>query len=372
MLASFSNRVRKLLARLANNAKLIFNDFPGGAESFELITSFCYNNGNIDITPLNVFLLHSASTFMEMTTLTMQTELFLEGTYCWTWSQFVIGLKQCQILFHFTNNSPTFPDYLNTLLGNLTLPSYLSSSCQSSSNSSSFRVSSSDTSSKSLWSNNHPDNWKLDDLSFLNIDLFDKLIKSMIFLHFDHPTICSFIFHYQKSKYILCCSHDEKSRISERNINLLILLKSSAFSCRALLDAFGMSLSLNMKMGERSKLENLLGSRLDEFTINDLLIRGKKKGAFDVGLILRLIKSFLLEIRIDGLFVYRAKKVGFLMDLFMLEVAPDPLLKHSKFLSLAMALPKLSRESHDRMYHAINLYVQVSHLHQLTLFLAIC
>nr|GEZ60682.1 hypothetical protein [Tanacetum cinerariifolium] len=132
-----------------------------------------------------------------------------------------------------------------------------------------------------------------------------------------------------------------------------------AFSCRALLDAFGMSLSLNMKKGERSKLENLLGSRLDEFTINDLLIRGKKKGAFDVGLILRLIKSFLLEIRINGLFVYRAKKVGFLMDLFMLEVAPDPLLKHSKFLSLAMALPKLSRESHDRMYHAINLYVQV-------------
>ncbi|PWA48879.1 SKP1/BTB/POZ domain, NPH3 domain protein [Artemisia annua] len=359
VLASFSNRVRKLLVRLTNNAKLIFSDFPGGADSFELITSFCYNNGNIDITPSNIFLLHSASSFMEMSTLTMQTELFLEGTYCWTWSQFVNGLKQCQILFHFMNNSPTFQDYLNNLLGNLTLPSYISSSCQSSSNSSSFPISSSDTISKCLRSNNHLDYWKIDDLYFLNIELFDKLIKSMIFLQFDHPSICSFIFHYQKSKYILCCSHDEKSKISETNINLLVLLKSSAFSCRALLDAFGMSLSLNMKMDERSKLENLLGSRLHEFRINDLLIRGKKKGAFDVGLILRLIKIFLLERRINGFFVHRAKKVGFLMDLFMLEVAPDPLLKHSKFISLAISLPKLARESHDRMYHAINLYVEV-------------
>ncbi|KAI7747909.1 hypothetical protein M8C21_025643 [Ambrosia artemisiifolia] len=120
-----------------------------------------------------------------------------------------------------------------------------------------------------------------------------------------------------------------------------------------------MSLSLNLRSNERSKLESVLGSRLDEFTINDLLVRGKKKAAFDVDLILQLLKSFLLERRIKGSFVHRVKKVGLLMDLFMLEVAADPFLKHSKFLALAIALPAIARESHDRLYRAIDLYVEV-------------
>ncbi|XP_024982889.1 BTB/POZ domain-containing protein At3g22104-like [Cynara cardunculus var. scolymus] len=363
ILASYSNRVSNLLANFTGktrNLKLIFNDFPGGAESFELITSFCHNNGTIDITPSNIFLLHCGSTFMEIPSLIMQTKLYLEGNHFWNWSEFINGLKQFQILFPSVNTS-SFQDLLNTLLGNLNLPSYLTGSCPSSSNSSSFRFSSSDISPRSSRCNTHQDSWQFDDLSFLNIDLFEKLIKSMIFLHFDHPRICSFIFHYQRSKFFLCSSRDQKRKLSETNMNLLSLISGSAYSCRALLDAFGMSLSLNLRTVERSKLENLLGSRLDEFRINDLLIPGQKKMAFDVDLILRLIKVFLHERRINGFFVHRAKKVGFLMDLFMLEVAPDPFLKPSKFLALAMALPDISRESHDRIYQAINLYLEMHH-----------
>lgn len=360
ILASYSNRVSKLLANFTGktrNPKLIFNDFPGGAESFELITSFCYNNGTIDITPSNIFFLHCGSTFMEITSLIMQTELYLEGNPFWNWSEFINCLKQFQILFP-SINTFNFQDFLNTLLGNLTLPSYLTGSCPSSSNNSSFRFSSSDISPKSSRCNTHQDSWQFDDISFLNVNLFEKLINSMIFLHFDHPKICSFIFHYQKSKFFWCSLRDQKCKLSEITINLLSLINGSAYSCRSLLDAFGMSLSLNLRTAERSKLENLLGSRLDEFRINDLLIPSKKKEAYDVDLVMRLIKVFLLERRINGFFVHRAKKVGFLMDLFMLEVAPDPFLKPSKFLALAMALPDISRESHDRIYIAISLYLE--------------
>nr|XP_043609058.1 BTB/POZ domain-containing protein At3g22104-like [Erigeron canadensis] len=358
ILATHSNRVRNSIIK--HDGKLVFNDFPGGEESFKLITSFCYNNGTIDITPSNIFLLHTSSTFMEITTLIIQTELYLESIHCITWTEFVNGLRQCQMLFPFIKNSPKFKYFLNTLLRNLALPNHLSSSssCPSSSNSSTFRVSS-NSSPESLRSNNQLDYWKLEDLSFLNIDIFEELMKSMIFLHFNHPRICSFIFHYQKLKFSLCCSQDQKCKISETNINLLSLLNGSSFSCRPLLDAFGMCLCLNMKTLEKSKLEKLLGSRLDEFKINDLIVRGKKKVALDVDLILRLVKIFLLERRINGFFMHRVKKVGLLIDLFMLEVAPDPFLKHSKFLALAMALPDYARDSHDRMYHAIDLYVKV-------------
>ncbi|MFS7905234.1 putative BTB/POZ domain, NPH3 domain, NPH3/RPT2-like family protein [Helianthus anomalus] len=359
ILANYSSRVSKLVGKVTNNTKLVFNDFPGAAECFELITRFCYNNGTIEVTPSNIFLLHSGSSFLEITTLIKQTELYLEGIHCWTWSDFVNGLKQCHILYPFMKNSSVFQNILNTLLRNLTISSYESSSCPSSSNGSSFRFSTSDSSPKGSRFGNGVDYWKFDDLSFLNIDLFEYLIKSMISLHIDHTRICSLIFHYQKSKFFSSYSSVEKCKISETNINLLSLLSGSAFSCRALLDAFGMSLILNIRAIERSKLEYFLGSRLDEFTINDLLVRGKNMAAFDVNLILRLIKNFLLEKRTNGSFVHQVKKVGFLMDLFMLEVAADPLLKCSKFYALTMTLPDFARESHDRLYHAIEIYLEV-------------
>ncbi|KAI3510349.1 hypothetical protein L1887_17273 [Cichorium endivia] len=355
ILASYSNLINKLATKLTGYTKLVFNDFPGGAESFELITRFCYNNGSMHITPSNIFLLHCGCTFMEIPLLIMQTELYLEGIHCWTWSEFVMGLKQCQILLSSMNTHPSYQVFLNTILGNLSLPS----SYPSSSTSSSFRFSSSDTTLNSSRSDTLSDYWKFDDLSFLELHLFEKLIKSMIRLNFDHPRVCSFIFHYQKTKFFLCSSQEQKCKLSETTINLLSLLNGSSFSCRALLDAFGASLSLNLKMAERVKLENLLGSRLDEFHIDDLLVRGKKKEFFDVDLTLRLIKIFLLERRIYGFFGHRAKKVGFLVDLFMIEVALDPFVKSSKFIALGMALPDSSRESHDRMYQAVALYLEV-------------
>ncbi|CAH1440030.1 unnamed protein product [Lactuca virosa] len=358
ILASYSNRVSKLSTKLTGYTNLKFNDFPGGAESFEFITRFCYNNGSILITPSNIFLLHCGCTFMEIPILITQTELYLEGIHYLTWSEFVNGLKQCQTLFSTMNTHPSFQEFLNTLLANLSLPSSYPSS-----NSSSFRFASSDTTPKSSRSETLLDYWKFDDLTFLEIDFFDKLIKSMILLHFEHPRICSFIFHYQKSKFFLCSSRDQKCKLSEMTINLLSLLNGSSFSCRELLDAYGTSLSLSMKTSERLKLETFLGSRLDEFRIDDLLVRGKKKQAFDVDLTLRLIKNFVLERRIFGFFPHRAKKVGFLVDLFMIEVAVDPFLKPSKFIALGMALPDFSRESHDRIYHAIDLYLQVHYFH---------
>ncbi|KAG0472510.1 hypothetical protein HPP92_017056 [Vanilla planifolia] len=55
----------------------------------------------------------------------------------------------------------------------------------------------------------------------------------------------------------------------------------------------------------------------------------------------------------------RLQKVGGLVDLYMAEVAPDSFLKPSKFLALATALPEGARDSHDSLYLAINMYIQV-------------
>lgn len=53
------------------------------------------------------------------------------------------------------------------------------------------------------------------------------------------------------------------------------------------------------------------------------------------------------------------KKVASLMDSYLIEVAPDILLKPSKFAALIMVLPDSAREFSDRLYHAIDMYLQV-------------
>lgn len=45
-------------------------DFPGGAEGFELVARFCYNNGRVPLCPSNLPFL--------------QAEAFVDGLYYWT------------------------------------------------------------------------------------------------------------------------------------------------------------------------------------------------------------------------------------------------------------------------------------------------
>ncbi|KAJ6367595.1 hypothetical protein OIU78_000208 [Salix suchowensis] len=104
----FSVRLSKLLGNLtAGSRKLevIFDNFPGGAYGFELMATFCYNNGTIEITPSNIVLLNHAAHYMEMDSnssaklnLVDQTEKFLEGINYWTWSELLQALKLCQDL----------------------------------------------------------------------------------------------------------------------------------------------------------------------------------------------------------------------------------------------------------------------------------
>jgi hypothetical protein len=60
----------------------------------------------------------------------------------------------------------------------------------------------------------------------------------------------------------------------------------------------------------------------------------------------------------------RLRKVGVLVDLYITEVAPDPCLRPSKFLALAMVLPDAARDSYDELYRAIDMYLEVWHISQ--------
>ncbi|KAE8661963.1 scarecrow-like protein 32-like [Hibiscus syriacus] len=118
-------------------------------------------------------------------------------------------------------------------------------------------------------------------------------------------------------------------------------------------------LNLNISKSSRSKLEDMIGSQLDQATLDNLLIPSPYGTSYmyDVNLVLKFLKAFLRRDRQSS--PIRTKKVGSLIDSYIAEVAPDPYLKPSKFRALVTALPDSARDSEDELYHSIDIYLEM-------------
>lgn len=339
--------------------KVIFQDFPGGAEGFELIVRFCYNGGRIDIDASNMILLYSAAKYLDIHE--HQAMKYFESVHFWTWSELLDCLKQCQEFMSFVSSSSIFQEILNAVVESISMHYSSSPFAFSCSDLSSTQFSGDISTNSSRLSSFQTINW-LRDLEFLNTELFDKVLNSMISHKLDHGMVCSFLLHYQKMRFIGLLSADEKCRITEVVINSLCSLDGGfwLFPFRSLCDMLQACLTLKMGKCWVKKVERMVGSRLDEATLDDLLIpsHGRKAWAYDVNMILRFLKIFLGESR-KKLCVRRLRRVGFLMDLYLAEVAPDPHLRPLKFLALALALPDSARENYDSFCEAILMYFMV-------------
>ncbi|KAB5560509.1 hypothetical protein DKX38_005466 [Salix brachista] len=364
----FSVRLSKLFGNLTGGSRkleVIFDNFPGGAYGFELMATFCYNNGTIEITPSNIVLLNHAAHYMEMDSnssaklnLVDQTEKFLQGINYWTWSELLQALKLCQDLLPTTNSSFLLDKVLDCLVGRITLPA-MASPFTCSSNISSFQLSCDTRSTCSVRNNWSLTTWWFEDLLVLNVLSFDKVIRMMMSQKLDHATIFRFIVFRLKSRYFSVTA-SEKCKITEVAINLLSLLDRSSLSCRGLFDILlAVSRLKNISKFYALKLEHVVGSMLDQATLDHLLVPSPHKNhhVYDVNLVLRLLKAFILE----GSTMSRnqLRKVAGLTDSYLIEVAPDIRLKPSKFAALIMVLPDPARESSDRLYQAIDMYLQV-------------
>ncbi|XP_043804569.1 BTB/POZ domain-containing protein At3g22104 isoform X2 [Manihot esculenta] len=329
------------------------------------MSRFCYNNGRIDITPYNISL-HCAAQFMEMNNsvsgtqnILQKTEKSLQEINDWTWSELLITIKQCQDLFPSTNSLAIAEKCMKSIVGRVALSSESSPCPSTSPDNSSIRFSCDTRSTQSLKSSVSQPTWWFEDLLFLSSDLIEIVIKSMVSQKFDHAIIIRFLLYYQKSKFYAATS-DEKRKVVKTVIDMLYILDWSYVLCKSLFGILRVALNLNISKCSRKKLESMMGSKMDQATLDNLLIPSHDvmSCSYDINLVLRLLKSFLH----DGnslVTSLRLKKVARLMDLYIAEVAPDPCLKPSKFLALAVALPDSARDSYDEIYHATDIYLQV-------------
>lgn len=321
----------------------------------------------MEITPSNVAMLCSAVNFLEMEcddgsetpNLKPHVENFLDGIRFWTWTELLEVLKQCQGLFSCKGYLAILDRIVDHLIERLASPGITSpNTC--SSNRSSFQFSC-DTSSNNSWRNNCSGaTWWFEHLLFLKIDLLHKVIRTMISYDFDHGVISSFLFYYHNSSCLGAAAHDEKIETTKVVINLLLLLDLRSISCKDLFNLNRTAVSLKMSRSCINKIESLIGPLLDQTTIDYLLLPSPhgRGHAYDADFVLRLVHIFFS----GGTFEVtsnRLKRVAKMMDLFLVEVAPDPHLKPCEFEALATMLPDTARESHDQLYLAMDMYLKV-------------
>ncbi|KAL5571262.1 hypothetical protein UlMin_020859 [Ulmus minor] len=370
IIASYSGRLSKLLGKSHGSTrtlKVVFHDFPGGVECFELMTRFCYNRGRIEIAPSNISLLRCAAEFMEMKSsdfgtrnLLEQTEKSFEEMRYWTWPELLMVLKCCQRLLPASDSLGILERSLDSLVGRLALASE-ASPCPSTSSpdSSVVRFSCDSKSTESLKTMFSRATWWFEDLLVLNPVLIEMLVKSMVSRKFDHAILSRFLFYYHKSKFYTASSN-EKCKILETIVDMLYTLDQSSVSCKSLFEIHRVTLNLKINKSSRNKLESMIGWQLDQATLDNLLVPSPygMNCLYDVNLVLRFLKAFSRgkSIRASPI---RLNKVASLLDLYISEVAPDPRLKPSKFLALVTALPDSARDSYDEIYHAVDMYLEV-------------
>lgn len=373
IISSYCGKIRKLFGKskgATTNLKVIFHDFPGGPENFELVSRFCYNNGKTDINPYTTPRLFCAAHYLEMNetisgshNLLEQTEKSIEEIKFWSWPELLLALKNCRHLVPISSSSGILQKCLDSLVGRLVFTSETSPSCPSSSSpeSSVLRLSTDSKSTESLRSGFLRSTWWFEDLvTILTPNLVKLLVKSMVLHKFDLGVTSRFLLYYQKSRFIVANS-DEKREIAETIIDSLSLLDQRSVSCKSLFGILRVSLNLNVKKICKNSLEHMIGSQLDQATLDNLLVPPPhgSNHLYDVNLVLQFVKHFLAGKSGREVPSSEMKKVARLIDSYIAEVAPDPRLKSSKFLALVKALPESARDSYDEIYHAIDIYLRV-------------
>ncbi|PIN26215.1 hypothetical protein CDL12_01030 [Handroanthus impetiginosus] len=373
ILSKYSGKLRKIIKQekrrtQIRNSGIKIDDFPGGPDGFELVSRFCYNNGNIQITVSNVSLLHCCAVFLGMTekvssiNLLHQTEVFLEGIFYWSWTEILICLKNCEPFFSCAESCGLIEKLMCSLLAKIAQNSdvnlfSVSSSSTSSSPETGSPVVSNGSSSRKSWV------WWFQDLTILSPKFIDHFLRTLGAYGSDNNNlvITRFLLHYLKtalhSNGIRNNVSAEYSGLADTLVHGVVLMGKNAFSCRRLFWVLRIVSGFGLSSERRTALERMIAGMLDQATLDDLLVSGGDKGGvYDVNLVLRLIRLFVRYN--DKLSLHKMKKVGKLIDMYLGEIGPDPNLKISKFLGVAESLPDFARDSFDQVYRATEIYLE--------------
>ncbi|XP_059669787.1 BTB/POZ domain-containing protein At5g03250 [Cornus florida] len=406
-LLSRSGKLEKLVREFSGDngsvCVLQLHDIPGGAKAFELIAKFCYDV-KIELTALNVVSLRCAAEYLQMSddcgegNLIAQTEGFLNEIFG-NWSDTIKALKTCEEILQYAEELHIVSRCINSLAmkacADQNLFNWPVSGCNNTRS----------TEDSALWNGisttTKPqpmnDDWWYDDVSFLGLPLYKRLIQAVQLGGMKPENVARSVVFYAKrylplvneqssfkdvnhakpGSTISAPSETDQRALLEEIVELLPNQKGVT-QTKFLLRLLHTAIVLHASPLCTENLEKRVGAQLDRASLEDLLIPNmgySVETLYDIDCFQRILDHFTLMeqdaaaaspsfIVEEGQLMEGAHSltsmtmVANIVDAYLADVAPDVNLKFPKFQSLAAALPDYARPLSDGIYRAIDIYLK--------------
>ncbi|KAL7136655.1 hypothetical protein ABFS83_10G044400 [Erythranthe nasuta] len=410
-LLSRSGLLEKLIGEITttdgSQCTLQLSQLPGGAKAFELVAKFCYGV-KIELTSMNVVSLRCAAEYLQMTeeygegNLVTQTESFLNEVFG-NWTDTIKALETCEEVLPHAEELHIVSRCINSLAikasadpalfnwpvsdsgrgPNTTNPPFWNGICTSTS-----------SNSKSKPAHHAGDDWWYEDVSFLSLPLYKRLIRAVEAGGMRAENVAGALVFYAK-KYIpqmnrqssfknlssgstiSIPSEADQGGLLEEIVELLPIQKG-VIHTRFLLRLLRTAMVLQTSPSCRENLERRVGMQLDQAALEDLLVPNmgySVETLYDIDCFQRILEHFMAMDQastaaspcviveesqlVEGTHSLTSlTMVANLVDVYLAEVAPDVNLKFPKFQSLAATVPDYARPLSDGIYRAIDIYLK--------------
>ncbi|XP_021767380.1 BTB/POZ domain-containing protein At3g44820-like isoform X1 [Chenopodium quinoa] len=378
------------------SSTMLLEGFPGGPDTFLIAAKFCYGL-RIDLTPRNIMIIYCAADYLEMTdqygsdNLLSWSDSFFHKNILRNWKDCIVTLQSAEPVIPLAEKLQLIDKCLNAVSTMVCTdpslfgwPMMMYGSLQSPGGSILWNGINTGARIRSAESD-----WWYEDISYLCIDLFEKLIKTMQARGIRPENIAGAIMYYTR-KFLPGLGrwqggHVGKTRtvasfsLTPVTVDQKVLLetiakllpeKKSKSYCRFLLGILRTALILDVSEECKDYLEKRVGMQLDLATLDGLLIPtySDSDTLYDTDCVQRIIQHFVsTEPKVPAfspcspdietsLSSESLRKVAKLVDGYVAEVASDVNLKPDKIRALVEALPEDCRPFHDGLYRALDIY----------------
>ncbi|KAK4854864.1 hypothetical protein QYF36_001989 [Acer negundo] len=376
----------------------VLEEFPGSPDIFLIAAKFCYGI-RVELTPRNIVMVYSAADYLEMTdeygegNLVSKSESFFHKNILRNWKDCILALQSCETVLPRAEKLQILSKCLNavsmmvctdpSLFG---WPMMMYGSLQSPGGSilwnginTGARIRSSES------------DWWFEDISYLSVSLFERLIKTMEAKGIRPENLAGAIMYYAR-KYLPGLSRWQSGQsgktrtfasfsLTPASVDQKVLLESiekllpekkGKSFCRFLLGLLRVALILGVNVACKESLERRIGMQLELATLDGLLIPSYSDSdtLYNTDCVERIVHHFMSSESVIATFSPASldlgtspssepfRKVAKLIDSYLAEVASDVNLKSGKVRSLAVALPESSRPFHDGLYRALDIYIK--------------
>lgn len=404
-------RLQRICSESPNSSQhhlIQLDDFPGGVESFELCTKFCYGI-TITVSAFNIVSARCGAEYLQMTedvekgNLIYKLEVFFNSCILQGWKDSIVTLQSTKSFSSWSEDLGITSRCIDSIASRvLTNPSRVNLS-----HSHSRRGRDGDVISCNGNESSRHKGWWAEDVAELGIDLY---WRTMIAIKSGGTRIPSNLIgdalRIYASRWLPKISREGKNvnesdsvgeisskhRLILESIVSLLPMEKGAVSCSFLLKLLKAANILNASSSTKMELARRVGMQLEEASVNDLLIPSSTYANdtfYDVDIVTIILEQFMLQgqspptspPRTKGKFVKRRSRsaenfewqesrrsssashsakirVAKLVDGYLQEIAQDVNLPLSKVIAIAEAVPDFARLDHDDLYRAIDIYLK--------------